>query len=77
MIGQNEAIYKQYLLTSRHWVAPDGTTAARPKDGGYGLMVSSFVSRDFGFGHKLTQAQLQTVNEYRRGKNYLDVEAAM
>ena len=77
MIDQDEAIYKQYSLTSRHWVAPDGTIAASPKDEGYGLMISSFVSRDFGFGQMLTQAQLQTVNDYRQGESYLDLEAAM
>jgi len=44
MIGQDEAIFKQYLFTSKHWVAPDGTAALSPKDEGQGLMLSYFVS---------------------------------
>ena len=44
MIGQDEAIFKQYLLTSKHWMEPDGTTALSPKDEGHELKVSCFVS---------------------------------
>ena len=76
MIGQDEYIYKQFLLVRKQWTLPDGTTAINPKDEGMGIMLSSFVSRDFGYGFKLTPSQLKTVNEYRRGKQYIDEEAA-
>ena len=58
-------------------MAPDGTAALSPKDEGQGLMLSCFVSRDFGFGHQLSQEQLKLVNEYRNNQVYLDTEAAM
>ena len=77
MIGQDECIFKQYLFTHSHWALPDGTTPPMPKEEGQGVMLSSFVSREFGYGMELTPAQLEHVNEYRRGQHYLDVEAAM
>jgi hypothetical protein len=40
-------------------------------------MISAFVSREFGFGMILLDENLQTVNEYRQGKNYSDGSAAM
>ena len=77
MIGQDECIYKQYLLVKKQWILPDGTTAVNPKDEGMGIMLSSFCSRDFGYGFQLSPAQLDIVNDYRRGKSYLDEDAAM
>ena len=38
-------------------------------------MYSAFVLRDFGFGHPLTGHQLDHVNRFREGKNYLDEDA--
>ena len=47
-----------------------------PKDEGQGLMVSVFVSRDYGFNWTLTEHQLNKVNKFRKDKDYMDVESA-
>ena len=77
MIGQDECIFKQFLFSHKHWSLPDGTTPPMPKEEGQGVMLSAFVSREFGFGFELTEAQLDHINAYRKGQNYLDVESAM
>ena len=78
MIGQDECIFKQFLIVKKQWTfLPDGTAAANPKDEGMGIMLSSFVSRDFGYGYPLSAQQLATVNEYREGKQYKDKNAAL
>lgn len=77
VFGQDESIYKQFLLKSKAWKTPDGESQIVPKDEGAGLMISAFVSRDFGFGLKaLTTDQLNMINEARRQKKYCDEEAA-
>jgi hypothetical protein len=53
--GQDEAIMKQYCCTSKSWTAPTGQKAIIPKDEGMGVMISAFVSREFGFGLTLSQ----------------------
>jgi hypothetical protein len=75
--GQDECIFKQYLFTGKAWTMPDGQKPIIPKDEGLGVMVSGIVSREFGFGLKLSHEDLQKVNEYREGKDYSDVLAAM
>jgi hypothetical protein len=40
-------------------------------------MVSGIVSREFGFGLKLSYDDLQKVSQYRENKEYSDVLAAM
>ena len=40
-------------------------------------MLSSFVSQDFGYGHDLSASQLAIINNFRRGKTYVDEEAAI
>ena len=77
MIGQDVCIFKQYLVVKKQWVLPDGTAAVNPKDEGIGIMLSSFCSRDFGYGFKLSPSQLVIVNNYRMGKKYKDEDAAM
>ena len=76
LIGQDKSILKQYAITPKQWTLPDGATSTNPKEDGQGVMLSSFVSRDFGYSHNLSQTELNEVNEYRKGKNYLDIEAA-
>ena len=76
MIDQDKCIFKQFLLVKKQWYLPDGTTSVNPKEEGMGIMISSFCSREFGYGFELTQNQLATVNAYRQGKNYLDEDAA-
>ena len=39
-------------------------------------MVSAMVSRAFGLGLEITQAQLSEINKRRDGKEYVDTEAA-
>ena len=48
--GQDESILKQYAFTTKAWTAPDGTRGLIPKDEGAGVMISAFVSREYGFG---------------------------
>ena len=71
-------MYFQALLFShKHWALPDGTTPPMSKEEGQGVMLSSFVNSEFGYGLELSQAQLDHINRYRRGQHYLDVESAM
>ena len=76
MWGQDEAIMKQNLFTLFTWTLPDGSKPLIPKDEGYGVMISAFTSREFGFGLPLTQETLQKVNEIRRKQKYSDESAA-
>jgi hypothetical protein len=62
VFGQDECIAKQYLFTQKSWKGPNGKQALIPKDDGLGVMISSFVSREFHFGFELTTKQLQEVN---------------
>jgi hypothetical protein len=74
--GQDEAIMKQHCFTTKAWTAPSGQKAITPKDEGMGVMISAFLSREFGFGLKLSQEQLQKVNLARRGTKCSDEVAA-
>jgi hypothetical protein len=77
--GQDESIFRQCIFTGRAWVAPDGTRGLISKDEGQGVMVSAFVSREFGFGIELDAQELAKVNAFRRCQEnnyYLDKEAA-
>ena len=56
--GQDECIFKQYLFTNKAWTTPDGQKPVIPKDEGLGVMISAFVSREFGFGMKLSDEDL-------------------
>ena len=76
IIGHDESIFKQYLITKKAWTLPTGETQLVPKDEGAGVMISAFQSRDFGFGHPLTNEQLEGINQTRRGRSYFDIEAA-
>ncbi len=42
-----------------------------PKAGGQGVMISTFQSREFGFGMPLAEEQIQMVNEVRKGKSIM------
>jgi hypothetical protein len=76
MFRHDKCIVKQYLLTKKAWTLPTGETQLVPKEEGQGVMISAFQSREFGFGMPLTEEQIQTVNEFRKGKKYKDEEAA-
>jgi hypothetical protein len=74
--GQDECVFKQFLFTGKAWTCGDGQRPVIPKDEGLGAMTSAFVSREFGFGMKLSDKELEMVNAYRLGKNYSDRAAA-
>jgi hypothetical protein len=76
VFGQDECIVKQYSFTQKSWNGPNREQALIPKDDGLGVMMSAFVSREFGFGMELTTEQLQRVNAKRLGKKYKDETAA-
>ena len=68
--------FKQYSFTKKAWKSSDGSMALIPKDEGAGVMISAFVSREFGYGFELNNEDLVKVNTYRRGKQYSDRDAA-
>ena len=72
IFGQDECIFKQYIFRNKCWNGPNGEVPLMPKDEGQGLMISAFVSREYGFSWDLTQSQLQLVNQYRQDKQYID-----
>jgi len=74
--GQDESILKQYAFTTKAWTAPDGTRGLIPKDEGTSVMISAFVSREYGFGIDLSPDNLARVNQKRNGTKYSDEVAA-
>jgi len=54
----------------------NGKTAVVPKDEGMGVMINAFKSHEFGSGLQLNNEQLERVNMFHEGKNYLDEDAA-
>jgi len=73
--GQDEAIFRSSQLNDSCWTI-DGESTLRTKGLGTGIMVSAMVSRAFGFGLEITEAQLLEINNRREGKQYVDTEAA-
>ena len=71
-------MFAQYLLGSKTWVGPKGHRPLLPKsEGEEGYMLSAFVSRELGFGRKMTGDELTKINNERRiGKTYKDIQAA-
>jgi hypothetical protein len=85
LIGQDESIFKQFAFSSKAWRGSDGHSILLPKDDGYGLMISAFVSRSFpsGFvvdcGEFLTDEKLAAINARRLqgpNKHYISTDAA-
>ncbi len=74
--GHDESIYKQLLLTKKTWIGPDGETNIVLKDNSLGLMISTFQSREFGFGLLVTDEQLKEVNEKWKHEKYRDLSSA-
>ena len=70
--GHDESIYKQFLLTKKSWIGPDGETNIVPKDDGLGVMISALQSREFGFGLLVTDEQLKEINEKQKHEKYKD-----
>ena len=63
IIGQDKAIFKQYLFTKGSWLTPGGKKQLVPKDEGQGIILSSFVSREIGFGYTPSTEIMNQVNE--------------
>jgi hypothetical protein len=62
---QDECIFKQFKFMKKIWILPDGRYPLLPKDDGAGIMVSAFVSKEYGFVLNLTCSQLAVVNKKR------------
>ena len=77
IFGQDESVYSQFLLGNRQMVGPEGQRTLLPKTDGLSLMISAFQSRETGFGVQISRVQLEEINEARRGKTYVDVDAAV
>ena len=55
IFGQDECIFKQYTFSKKAWRSPDGALPLIPKDEGAGIMISAFISREFGYVMILTE----------------------
>ena len=77
--GHDECIFWQFIFTGLAWVGVKGELPIIPKDEGFGIMVSAFQSREFGFGFALTLDNLKAVNEFRtlHRPNYTETESAI
>lgn len=54
LFGQDEVIFKQFIMTLKVWLGRGGKQPLRPKYDGMGLLASAFRGRDRGFAMKLT-----------------------
>eukprot|EP00957_Ditylum_brightwellii_P118870 9066179-Ditylum_brightwellii.AAC.1 len=63
-LGQDECIFKQYLLKRKVWQSKSGCFCIRPKDLGSRVMVSAFQSCKFGFGFPDFEELKNKVNHY-------------
>ena len=70
-------IFQQYLLKGKQWVGPNGERYLLPKSDGYGVIISSFQSREFGFGMDINDDELKQINQYIQGKQYVDTSVAI
>jgi hypothetical protein len=76
-VGQDEAIFKQFLFLTKMWVGPNGERPLLPKDEGSGTMISAFVCREHGLIRVIPSEILTEVNSRRLGKCYADPDAAI
>ena len=63
-------------MLKKAWMSKSGRFRVRPKDDGSGMMISAFQSREFSFGFPLFNKYKNKINEFRRGKKYVDKMAA-
>ena len=77
-IGQDEAIYKQFLFF-QDWVGPNGERPLLPKNEGTGSIISAFVCHEHGLlQHQIPINILAKINLHcLLGKSYADKEAAI
>ena len=62
MVGQDEAMFKQFQFIGKAWTLTSGEKGLVPKDDGQGVMLSSYVSRELGRGLTLTEEDLDREN---------------
>ena len=74
---RDKSVYNHFLLGNWQWVAPGGQRALLPKTEGLSLMISGLQSRETGFGVRISQMQLDEINDTRRYQTYIDVDAAL
>ena len=55
----------------------EGAMPLITKDEGAGVMISAFVSREFGYGTGMIEQEMNKVNDHRRNKTYSDKLAAI
>jgi hypothetical protein len=54
ILGQDEAIMKQYHFNNKHWTGPNGVKAISPNDEGLGIIISAFQCHKNEFRMKIT-----------------------
>ena len=62
--GHDEAIVKQFTLTSKSWVGTNGETAIVPKDDGCGIMISAFQCQEFRFDLQISKEDMARVKKF-------------
>ena len=75
IMGQDESVYKQNSNPNKCWYDGIGSTSLLPKSDGLSLMVSAYVSEKFGLGKRLTDAELEEVNNRRREGKFSHYES--
>ena len=71
-IGQDEAIYIQFLFLSKMCVGPKGERPLLPKDEGTGSMITAFVCCKHGLLEQIPINIVAEINLRRLGKNFTD-----
>jgi hypothetical protein len=74
-VGQDEAIFKQFLFLTKRWVGPSGKQPLLPKDERTGTMISTFICRGYGLIRDISPQILAEVNLQRAGEQHEDEEA--
>jgi hypothetical protein len=77
--GHDECIFWQFIFTGMAWIGVKGELPIIPKDEGFGIMMSAFQSREFGFSFQLTSDDLKSINEYRsfHRPHYTEIDSAI
>ena len=65
IIGQDKAIFKQFLFVLKMWTGPNGERPLLPKDEEAGVVISSFICREHGILREIDERTLNFVNTNR------------
>jgi hypothetical protein len=57
-------------VSNMAWTAPDGQKSMIPRYEGLGIMISVFVSHEFGSGYYISPEDLKKVSMARESKHY-------